>query len=290
VDEHHVLNPYAENRIHYFIDGPARILSLESGNPVNTENNLGTTSRAAFFGLGRAFLQTLENEGSISAVIGAICGEPQLLTSKTIHIDVQSCSIRGESPQRNLKVLYSIDGSEPRTPYAGGFEIKPGTTVKAAVYDGDVFLFNMEERFAPGLGLYWGEGPSAPQVTTGDQAEDAAFSGATVKRSGSGFNGKGFLDFGHTQGSVEWYQENDGPPSTFTLQFRYSGKVNGRDGRAMMLSVNGVESELFFKNTANWGKDWKTQRVDVKLISGANRIKLSTIGSGGMYLDELIVK
>jgi len=158
VDEKGVLNPYAENRIHYHIDGPARILSLESGNPVNTENNVGTTSRTAFFGLARAFLQTAASRGSISAVIGAICGEPQLLTSNRVHIDVQAYSIRGTGSNRNLNVLYSIDGTEPRTPYVGGFEVQPGTCVKAAVYNGDTLLFNMEEDFGPGLGLYWGDG------------------------------------------------------------------------------------------------------------------------------------
>ncbi|TWU44848.1 Beta-galactosidase [Novipirellula aureliae] len=297
VDENGVLNPYAENRIHYFISGPASILSLESGNPVNTENNFGTTSRTAFFGLGRAFLrlsgvEVSENENKVSAVVGAICGEPQLLTSNKIHIDAQSCSIRGEVMPRDLKIFYSTDGSDPRTPYIGGFEVQPGTTVKAAVYDGDLFLFDMEEQFAEGLGLYWGDAGSdeASQAAIGDQAEDAKLSSAVVKRNGKGFHGKGYVDFGNNQGSVEWYQENDGSPETVALHFRYSGNAKGRSGRPMKLIVNGVESELFFKNTANWGSDWKTVTVEARLNSGANHIVLSTIGRGGMYIDELIVE
>ena len=51
-----------------------------------------------------------------------------------------------------------------------------------------------------------------------------------------------------------------------------------------------AETELFFKNAADWDKDWKTVSVEVKLISGANRIVLSTIGNGVMFIDELTVK
>lgn len=88
-DDQGVMNPYGENRIHYHIDGPARILSLESGNPVNTENNYGDTSRAAFFGLARAFLQTTAATGDINVVVGAICGEKQLADCDKIQIGVR---------------------------------------------------------------------------------------------------------------------------------------------------------------------------------------------------------
>lgn len=290
------LNPYAENRVHYHVAGPARILSLESGNPVNTENNFGRTSRATFFGLGRAFLQTTDNTGDIAVTVGAICGEPQLMTSKMVHIDVRTIAIRGETPQRDIKVYYTLDGSAPSstsTPYTGGFEVKLGTTVKAMVYDGETKLFDMSERFAADQGLYWGS-PDAVVVATdvGDQAEDAKFEGATVSTAGSNFHGKGFLDFGQNSGFVRWYQENDGSPGKFTLVFRYSGKAANKKGRVMKLSVNGevVEPELFFKNTNDWGSNWGTLSFDVKLKSGANTITLATVGKGGMFVDELTVK
>lgn len=292
VDEKGVVNPYGENRIHYHLDGPVRLRSLESGNPVNTENNYGTASRAAFFGLARAFLQTTAAEGAVSAVAGAICGEPQLLTSDLVHIDVQSCAVRGESPRRNLKVLYSLDGSEPATVYAGPFRVAPGTEVKAAVFDGDRLLFTMRERFGPGQGLYWGDGSETPVAGIGEQAEDAKFKGAMVKSEGEGFHGSGYLDFGNQSGSVEWYQENDGSPGTFTLRLRYSGKAKGQKGRAMKLAVNGkvVAPELFMENTEGWGVGWKTVEVEATLGSGANTIVLSTIGKGGMCIDELLIK
>jgi len=116
IDDQGVMNPYAENRIHHHIDGPARILSLESGNPVNTESNYGKTSRAAFFGLARAFLQVVE-DGRISVVVGAICGEKQLMTSNRVSIAVQTIKIRQAARQYDLKVLYSTDGAKPATEY-----------------------------------------------------------------------------------------------------------------------------------------------------------------------------
>jgi len=144
-----IMNPYAENRIHYHIDGPARILSLESGNPVNTENNYGKTSRTAFFGLARAFLQTTADAGDLSVVAGAICGEKQLMTSDQVSIDVQQLAIRGDAKPLDVRVLYSTDGAQPAIEYTGAFCVKPDTVVKADVFDGDRLLFSMEATFGP---------------------------------------------------------------------------------------------------------------------------------------------
>lgn len=153
-DSNGILNPYAENRIYYHVDGPARILSLESGNPVNTESNYGKRSRAAFFGLARAFLQTTSDAGDLSVVVGAICGEKQLMRSDQVSIDVQSLAIRGDAKPLDVRVLYSVDGAEPSMEYAGSFSVKPNTVVKADVFDGDRLLLSMEETFGSDEGLY----------------------------------------------------------------------------------------------------------------------------------------
>ncbi len=296
VDENGVLNPYAENRIHYYLDGPARIQSLESGNPVNTENNFGTTSRTAFFGLARAFLQTTTDPGAISVVVGAICGEPQLLTSNLVHIDVQTCAVRGTPPLRNLRVRYTLDGSDPATdgqPYAGGFSVEPGTWVKAAVFDGEAVLFSMAEYFAPDQGLYWGDGNEIqPLETMGEQAENARLKGATVQSQGAGFKGIGYVEFNPGGGSVEWYQENDGGPGAAILGFRYSVNAKGKKGSSAKVVVNGevVAPELFFENTGNPGRAWKTVEVDVRLKSGANRIVLSAGEPEGLCVDEVTIR
>jgi len=291
-DKDGVMNPYAENRIHYHIDGPARILSLESGNPVNVENNYGTTARAAFFGMARAFLQTTSNDGPLSVVVGAICGEKQLMTSNLVSIDVRQLSIRGTHRAKSFEILYSTDGSKPAKKYTAPFAVRADSVVRADVFRDGKLLFSMGEKFGPGEGIYWGEVGEAPAASLGgEQAEDATFDGASISRKGGGFQGKGYLDFGNKQGAfVEWYQENDGSPGLATLVIRYSGKRSGTKGRAMKLTVNGKTKQLFFPNTGGYGTDWKMLEAKIKIGTGANHIRLTTIENGGMYVDAMEIK
>ena len=290
-DKQGVMNPYAENRMHYHVEGPARILSLESGNPVNTENNYGRSSRTAFFGLTRAFLQTAGKGEPLSVIIGAICGEKQLMTSDQISIDVKRLAIRGQFAQRAFDILYSTDGSKPSKKYTEPFSVEPGTIVKADVFDGGKLIFSMEEGFGPKEGIYWGDGTADTINYGGDQAEDAKFKRAVISTKGKGFEGKGYLDFGgHTGAYVEWYQENDGSPGPATLSIRYSGKRPDTKGRSMQLSVNGEKQELFFQNTKGYGTDWSTLDVKIQLKSGANRIRITTIERGGMCIDSIEIK
>lgn len=293
VDAKGVLNPYAENRIHYYIDGPARILSLESGNPVNTENNYGKTSRTAFFGLARCFLEVTSPKDPVSVLAAAILGEKQQMTSHTVSIDVQSITLRGAAANADLKILYSIDGKKPQREYTGAFQVPNNTIVHAAVYRGEQVLFKMKEHFGPKEGLYWGSADdvSSGNDSGGDQAEDAKYQKARVATGGSGYNGKGYLDFGSNKGGfVEWYQENDGAAGQFTLQIRYSGNKKNSPGRSIRLTVNGKDKVLMLPNTKNYGKDWKLFEQTITLGGGANTIRLTTVESGGMYIDEITVK
>ncbi|SMP73244.1 beta-galactosidase [Neorhodopirellula lusitana] len=301
VDEKGVMNPYAENRIHYHVDGPARILSLESGNPVNTENNYGQPSREAFFGKSRCFLgltasSKAESASDLAVVAGAILGDKNLMTSHSISIDVQSIAIQGETSGDDFQVRYSVDGSDPSLQYEGSFKVKDDTLVRATVSRGDELLFEMQERFGPGQGLYWGSPQDESEEvakSNGDQAEDAVFQNARVVTKGTGFHGKGFLDFGSKANAfVEWYQENDGDDYEGSISIRYSCKASKGGGRTMKLLHNGkvIKANLFFPNTATWGRDWKTVQVKVPFVRGGNTLRLATLTGGGPYIDELIVQ
>ncbi len=158
VDQAGIMNPYAGNRVYYSIDGPARILSLESGSPNDNDPNYGVTSRAAFYGLARAFLQTTADNGDISMAVGAICGDKSLLTSHRIAIDVQSLAVRGAHQPGKFHIMYSTDGSRPSMVYTGPFHLKEPTTVRADVFSGSKPVLEMSERFATDAGLYWGIG------------------------------------------------------------------------------------------------------------------------------------
>ncbi len=283
-------NPYADNRVHYHLDGPLRLLSLESGNPVNTENNVTGSSRRTFFGKGRAFLQHTLPKGNSSLVVAAIGGDRKLMSSKQISITADVHPVRGGPLSTPLDIRYSIDGSEPDQAYSGPFEVEPGTMVKAVVRRDGQNLIEMEERFGPEESLYWGEA-GASAVAGGDQAEDAKFEGARVLDSGRDFHGHGYLDFGPRKGAwVEWYQENDGSAGAATLSIRYSGNPRGRTSRGMRLTVNGRSRPIELPATAGYGTDWKTLEVPIRIRTGANTIRLTTTENGGMNIDEISVR
>ncbi|MCM2369827.1 glycoside hydrolase family 2 TIM barrel-domain containing protein [Aporhodopirellula aestuarii] len=286
--------PYGENRTFFQVIGPGKIRALDNGSPIDVEKHFEATSRIAFYGLTRAYVESTGESGPISMLASGILGEKKQITSNKVHIDVQRLALRGALPPAKIDVYYTLDGSAPTpnaTRYTGAFEVPLGTTVKALVMMDGQAVQTLEERFASDEGFVWNLNATDSTATpTGDQAETAAFKGARISKKGEGFHGSGFLDFGHNSGSVQWYQENDGGPGKFTLLLRYSGKAGNKPGREMTLSVNGKRTKLFFPNTANWGSDWKTLSVDVQLKSGANTIVLSTIGSGGMYIDELTVR
>ena len=294
VDDAGVMNPYGENRVHYHIDGPAQIVSLESGNPINTEPNFGSSSRTTFFGLGRCFLKRVEDSGKVNLIAAAILGDKQLHVSDKVSIDVQQINLTGQSIKSDLTIRYSLNSGAADLTYSGPFAVKPGTTVKAKVLRGDEVIFEMAEKFGPDEGLYWGtDAPSSTiAVDGGDQAEDATLHQAKVLTKGKGFKGDGFVDFGNSKGAyIEWYRENDGDVEMLAATFRYSGKRGGKKGGAnMKLTINGKTQTLMFPNTGGWGTDWKTLKVPIQLKSGANSIRLTTVESGGMYIDELKIE
>ncbi len=292
VDKEGTLNPYGECRVYYHVEGEARILSLESGNPVNTDSNWGVDSRTTFFGKGRCFLARSGEKASLA--IAAILGDKALYTSSQVAIDVQWLDLaQGNHVDVDVMVEYSLDGGVSRIKYTEPFTVSPGTNVLAWVIKGDEVLFEMSERFGPDEGLHWltEEELATKQPLGGDQAEDATLSKAQVKSDGEGFRGKGYVDFGNAQGAfVEWYQENDGAAGPVTATIRYSGKRPSKEGSQMSLQVNGEKRSITLPNTKAWRTDWKTIEVKISLRSGANRIRLTTLEKGGMLIDELSIK
>ncbi|WP_231954522.1 glycoside hydrolase family 2 TIM barrel-domain containing protein [Pirellulimonas nuda] len=292
-DEAGTRNPYGENRVSFYVEGPARLLSIESGSPIDVDPNWNAIDRRAFFGLNRAFLQsTGEGEGDVSVLVAAILGEPGQPTSDQVDIDCRRVALRGNAKADDWQIHYTLDGSRPtlQSPaYARPFAVQLGTTVRAAVFVEGERLFDMQQRFAKDEGLYWGD-PEAKPSSGGDQAEDATLVGAEKRSSGAGFNGAGYADFAGGEGHVEWYQENDGDGGPVQLVFRYAVQ-DPQGGRTMALYVNGEKvKDIRFKNTGDWNKHWQTLTVDARLARGANRIRLATTGEGGVNVDELRVE
>lgn len=295
LDEKGEFYPYGENRTAFHVIGPGRIRALDNGSPVDVEKHFRAKDRIAFYGLTRAYVESTGEAGDITLLASCILGEKRQVSSKKVSIDAQLLALRGALPMACIEIFYTLDGSMPTeqsSRYSEAFEVDLGTTVKAlVVLDGEP-VQHLEERFAADVGFVW-NAAEANVTLGGDQAEDAKLNGATVLSDGKGFNGKGYVDFGNKKGAyVEWYQENDGDAGQADLIIRYSGKAKRAIGRAFTLSVNGkvVQQKLMLPNTKNWGSDWKTIRVPIQIGRGANSIRLTTVGNGGMYLDEIVVQ
>jgi len=186
-DSEGLLYPYGENRIHTRLYGSAKMLSLESGNPVDVEGVVGGTSRRAFFGRLRAFVSATSSKGDISILTAAICGDKALKISDRITIEIKELALRGKLPKRDLEIFCTTDGTQPtrRSPrYAGAMRIVQGTTVRAAVYAGEERLFDMTERFGAGEGLYWGEPDEQGVKGNIVPVAQAKLNGATLRTSG----------------------------------------------------------------------------------------------------------
>lgn len=290
VDSKGVFYPYGENKIFYHIDGDARLLSLENGDPVDTTKTVGIYTKKAFMGATRAFLQLSNEAKEVKLITGAILGEKQLLTSKQVSIDVKTINLIGARSvkKESFDIYYTLDGGTPTLQskiYQEPFQIELGTIVKAIVVRGDDVILDMEEKFAENLGLYWNAETVTKEYSNGMMAVDADFYGAEVISNKE----QNYLDFKGKEGTVNWYQENDGSAGRFTLKISYSS--NDPKSRPMELFINNKSVGIIdFKTTGSWNSDWKEIEVQHTLNAGANYIELKTISKSGPNLLMLVVQ
>jgi len=279
--------PYGENPIEVAIDGPARILSFENGHPADTDPPVAKRRRA-FMGKARLFLEGTPT----SLTFGSILGERRQLTSDLASIFVQKVGRDGQPSPDTHTIHYTLDGSDPTVSsptYTAPFAIPSKCTVKALVLHDGTPIMTLSETFSPSLGLHWASENEVQSTgsTTALQAESAKHDSGRVSRKGKGYHGQGYLDFGGKEGSVQFYQENDGPPGKATLVIRYA---NGdpKSQRPMKVTLNGkVLTTAKFPKTSNWDQDWKTIKIPANLRSGANTLILETTGQSAPNLDEV---
>jgi len=118
------------------------------------------------------------------------------------------------------------------------------------------------------------------------EAELAVLNKAVVASNQPGFTGSGFADYINSTGDfIEWTL-NKTSGGSVSLNFRYA---NGSSvNRPLKLEVNGVvaAANLAFPSTGGWA-NWSTATFTANLVSGANKIKLTAIGSSGGNIDHL---
>nr|WP_299074465.1 glycoside hydrolase family 2 TIM barrel-domain containing protein [uncultured Allomuricauda sp.] len=288
VDSKGVFYPYGENKIYYHIDGNARLLSLENGDPVDTTKNVDVYTKKAFMGVTRAFLHLTDNAKNVQLTTGAILGEKQLLTSKRISIDVETITLSGENRNKNFEIYYTLDGTNPSIQsklYKEPFQIELGTIVRAIVIKSGEIIMKLEEEFDNNLGLYWKPETTTKGNSNGMLAINADFSGATAIDN----KGQKYLDFKEKEGTVSWYQENDGSAGRFKLKISYAS--NDSKSRPMELFINSKNAGIIeFKSTGNWDLNWKEITIGQTLETGANYIELRTTGKSGPNLFMLTVE
>ena len=121
-------------------------------------------------------------------------------------------------------------------------------------------------------------------------AEDGILKGnAKASRNARRFKGTGFVTFENKEGSVEFYQENDGEGGDYSIRFRYMHN-NADKMHPMKLYVNDEYIRtLQFKPTGGWEKEWRFVPTIIRLKAGANSVRLETTGESGPYIDELFV-
>ena len=296
VDAKNNMYPYAQNKVYYALNGDIKKVSLESGSPIDFTSRAQANHRALFMGKTRAILQAKENAKTANIVVGSILGDQSLYLSKSISIFAEQINIIGDEKKTPVEILYTTNGSDPHQngiTYTKPFEITDGTTVKAVVKKNGNVLFNMEEAFGEGQGLFWGNEKSDKMwagrgVTL--QAETATIKGSATISADAHWNRGEMVTFMNKEGSVLWFQENDGDEAEYTLLIRYSHN-DPTNTFPMQLIVNDkVVTTIQFKPTGSSNSNWVFVGAKAKFKQGANSIELKTTGKSGPNIDEMLIE
>jgi beta-galactosidase len=294
-DSKNNLYPYAQNKVYYALNGDIKKVSLENGSPVDATSRANSNHRAMFMGKTRAILQAKEKAENAHVVVGSILGDQSLYLSDLISIYAEQLNVIGADKKVPLEILYTIDGSDPLVNgivYKIPFDVEDGTTVRAIVKQNDNVLFAMEEAFGANEGLFWGNEKSESMwsgrgVTL--QAETAIIKGSARISDNARWNRGEVVTFDNQEGSIIWYQENDGDEAEYELRFRYAHN-DPENTFSMLVVVNDEEiGTLEFKPTGSWIERWVFVGIKTKFKPGANIIELRTNGKSGPNIDELLI-
>lgn len=286
--------PYGENRTYFHVFGVGKIKALDNGSPVDVEQHVGPNHRKAFYGLTRAYIESLNETGNVNLLAASILGEKKLITSNKVSIDTEILNVRGEKINPKIEVYYTLNGDEPTNTskkYSSSFDIALGTTVKALVIvDGEPVLV-LEERFANDEGFTWNKNTESDDII-GNQAEEATLFKVKISNKGFNYKGKGFVKLNKVGSYVSWYQENDGTAGKADLHIRYSTKNKNSKGTFIKVIVNGnvVNAKLLLSNTDNLRGSWNTAKVPIQIGRGANTINLEAIENNDLFIDEILIK
>jgi beta-galactosidase len=151
-DSKGVMVPWANDPVHFHIDGPVHLKSFENGDPIDVTANQSRT-RKVFYGMARGFFLATPGREDITITAASILGDSLFQDQTKIAIDVQRIALRGKLQPVRLEIYYTLDGTTPsakKNKYGRPFTIHDNTKVRAIVLiNGKVFM-NMERMFLKG--------------------------------------------------------------------------------------------------------------------------------------------
>lgn len=145
--------PYADNHIHFFIQGAARFKGAENGDPVDLEPNT-SNRRKAFKGLCKAYVESVKSphEGA-TAIIAGIMGRTDFKDTTTVRIVVKQVILQQGGNPVHIEIYYTLDGTEPTAAsrrYSDPFAIAGDTVVTALLLCGDC-RYLIKQEFYRGM-------------------------------------------------------------------------------------------------------------------------------------------
>lgn len=153
IDEQGHLVPHADDAVTYHIEGPARLLGMENGDPLDLTPAQSST-RKAFYGMGMGLLQASGERGDIELTAAGILGDHIFEHSTSVSIACERLSLRGRLKPKSIDIYYTLDGTEPDTnavKYVKPFHIHDTTTVKAIVFADGIRVMTLESTFTKGV-------------------------------------------------------------------------------------------------------------------------------------------
>jgi hypothetical protein len=120
------------------------------------------------------------------------------------------------------------------------------------------------------------------------EAEQAAWAGPVSSSAHTGFTGTGYLDYFNPSGDYVEFTVNVPSAGAYALTFRYAN--GSASDRPLELKVNGAvaAASVSFPATGSW-VTYKTVTANANLAAGANKVRVTAIGSSGGNLDSLSV-